>query len=108
MAAVVIDAAYILRRAAFISARYDRDAKFDTMFNLTDGFHLCGLIERAASIPKSGSTHRKRWPIEVVHQAKAAFCQAHGVVHPSVWEWEARRSPSEVQAALLASITEPD
>jgi hypothetical protein len=96
----MISAAFVLQRAAFIACRYDRNAKDEVLFNLTSSFHLCGLIERAASIPKSGATHRRRWPSTVVQEAKAAFCRAHNVPHPSAWEWEARRTPGEVQEAL--------
>lgn len=93
----------ILRRAAFIANRYDRDAKGDLRFNLTPTFHLCGLIERAATIPKSGATHRRYIAAKAMEQAKAQFCRAHRVVHPSMWEWEQRRTPCEVRDALLTA-----
>lgn len=95
------DASFILRRAAFIASQYDRNAQQDVRYNLTPSFHLCGLIERAASVPKSGATHRRTLGKEVIREAKAAFCRAHKVIHPDVWEWEHRRSPDEVRQALL-------
>jgi hypothetical protein len=98
-----MDAAFVLKRAAFIAASYDRDAKGDLRLNLTDRFHLCGLIERASTFPKSGATHRRYAVGSALDEAKAAFCRAHGVAHPSIWEWEKRRSSAEVKQALLAA-----
>jgi hypothetical protein len=94
-------AAFLLKRAAFLSGQYDRKAKGEVLYNLTDGFHLCGLIERAGSIPKSGATHRRSVDRAAIDRAKAAFCRAHSVVHPQVWEEEARPSCDHVRQALL-------
>jgi hypothetical protein len=74
------------------------------LFNLTDAFHLCGLIERGASVPKSGATHRRPLHRSVAAEAKARFCRAHGVPHPSVWEWEQPRSIEDVRNALLKAV----
>lgn len=95
------NARWVLKRAAFISGGYDRNAKDVAVLNLTDRFHLCGLIERAASIPKSGSVYRRR--VSGAQEAKAAFCRAHGVVHPDVWEWAEKRNAETVKGALLAA-----
>ena len=95
-----MNARMILTRAAALADRYDRAAKGDVRRNLTDAFHLCGLIERAASVPRSGSTHRRSVDSEIISEAKAVFCRAYKVPHPSVWEWESRRSCEEVARAL--------
>ena len=95
------NAAFVLSRAADIASQYDRNAKAEVRYNPTDSFHLCGLIERAGSTPKSGATHRRSIDGAVIDEAKAAFCRAHGVAHPSAWEWEDRRSCEQVKAALL-------
>lgn len=95
-----MDARDVLLRAAALSCCYDRNAKAEVRLNATDAFHICGLIERAASLPKSGSTHRRTMGGPVIDQAKAAFCRANGVPHPSVWEWEERRSCENVRQAL--------
>ena len=93
--------AWVLERAAFIASQYDRNAKCDVLYNRTPTFHLCGLIERSASIPKSGSTHRRTLGSAVMDEAKALFCKAHSVAHPQVWEWEERRTCEDVRLALL-------
>lgn len=98
-----IDGAWVLNRAAFISSQYDRNAKGDLLYNRTPTFHLCGLIERASSIPKSGSTHRRSLGGAVMDEAKAMFCKAHSVAHPSAWEWEDRRTCEDVRQALLVA-----
>lgn len=98
---VRIDGAWVLGRAAFIASQYDRNAKGDLLYNRTPTFHLCGLIERAASKPRSGSTHRRSLGSTVMDEAKAMFCRAHGVAHPQVWEWEERRTCQQVREALL-------
>lgn len=95
--------AFVLRRAAFIAGSYDRKAKRDLRYNLTDSFHLCGLIERAGTVPKSGATHRRDAGGTVVDDAKAAFCRAHAVAHPQVWEDETRPRPHQVREALLTA-----
>ena len=94
-------AAFILSRAADLAPLYDRDAKLEVLYNPTQGFHLCGLIERAASAPRSGATHRRSVDGRLIDQAKAVFCRAHAVPHPSAWEWESRRSCEQVKQALL-------
>jgi hypothetical protein len=99
-----VNAAWVLKWAAYIAHRYDRSAKGEVLFNPTASFHLCGLIERAASVPKSGATRRRSWGEPLIQEAKAAFCRAHGVAHPDAWEWEQRRSPDEVRDALTAAI----
>lgn len=99
----MIDAQWLLRRAAFMAGSYDRNAQGDTLFNGTDTFHLCGLIERAASFPKSGATHRKRVGAEHVEDAKAAFCRAHRVLHPLLWEWVNKPTPDMAGKALNAA-----
>lgn len=96
-------AAFILKRAAFIADSYDRNALGEVRFNLTDRFHLCGLIERASTTPKSGATHRRYLPDSMMGEAKAQFCRAHQVVHPSVWEWESKRTCQEVRDALTSA-----
>jgi hypothetical protein len=97
----VTNTRWILERAAFMSGGYDRNAKDEVLFNLTDRFHLCGLIERAASMPKSGATRRRR--VGDAAEAKAAFCRAHKVAHPDVWEWAEKRNAETVKEALLAA-----
>jgi hypothetical protein len=97
----MVDGRFVLQRAAFIASQYDRKAKGDILYNQTPTFHLCGLIERAASIPKSGSTHRRTLGIEPIDAAKAMFCRAHKVAHPQVWEDEVRPSCHQVRSALL-------
>lgn len=86
-----------------MAGRYDRNATGEVLFNLTDKFHLCGLIERAASLPKSGATHRRKLSWCAVNAAKAQFCRVHRVAHPSVWEWEQRRSPNDVRVAMAVA-----
>lgn len=98
-----MDASFVLHWAAAKAGRYDRNAQGEVRLNVTDSFHLCGLIERAASTPRSGSTHRRSMGREVVAAAKAQFCRTHQVAHPSVWEWETKRTPDEVRQALLIS-----
>jgi hypothetical protein len=98
---VAVDAAWVLDRAAFIANHHDRNAQGDVRYNKTDSFHLCGLIERAASVPKSGATHRRCMGSDLIDAAKAAFCRAHNVIHPSVWEWGEKRTWQQVQQALL-------
>lgn len=95
-----MNSAFVLNRAAFIASRYDRNAKDDVRYNRTNAFHLCGLIERAATKPKSGATHRAYIDGQVIDEAKAAFCRAHGVAHPSVWEWAEKRTCEQVRDAL--------
>lgn len=96
-------AAVILSRAAFIAGSYDRNALGEVRYNLTDKFHLCGLIERASTVPKSGATHRRYLPGPLMDQAKAMFCRAHKVAHPSVWEWEIKHTCDQVRDALLSA-----
>lgn len=71
--------AWVLARAAFIASRHDRNAQGEVLFNLTEKFHLCGLIERAASLPKSGSAYRRTMGAELIAASKALFCRANGV-----------------------------
>jgi hypothetical protein len=94
-------ATFILKRAAFMADSYDRNAQGEVRYNLTDKFHLCGLIERASTMPKSGATHRRYLPGSLMDEAKAMFCRAHKVPHPSVWEWETKRTCEQVREALL-------
>src|SRR5690349_8280105 len=97
------DGAWVLERAAFIASQYGRKAKGDVLYNRTPTFHLCGLIERAASIPKSGSAHRRSLGTALIDEAKAMFCRAHRAVHPQVWEDETRPSCGQVRQALAVA-----
>jgi hypothetical protein len=93
-------ASAVLARAAFIAGGYSMKAQGEVRYNLTDSFHLCGLIERAASMPKSGATHRR--DIDgVADEAKALFCRAHKVLHPLQWEYENKPTCEQVRQALL-------
>jgi hypothetical protein len=91
-------ASAVLARAAFIASHYDRKAQGEVRYNLTDRFHLCGLIERAASMPKSGATHRRNFSAD---EAKALFCRTHKVLHPLQWEYENKPTCEQVRQALL-------
>lgn len=94
----------ILKRAAFIAGQYDPRAADVVTLNRTDRFHLCGLIERAATVPKSGAVNRRLAATrEAVAEAKAIFCHANGVVHPVLWEWfwKPVAPCEEVRAALM-------
>jgi hypothetical protein len=95
-----VTAAWVLGRAAKLADGYDRNAQGEVTYNKTDKFHLCGLIERAASLPKSGATHRRSMGAALIDAAKAQFCLAHGVVHPSSWEWQEKRSAQDVADGL--------
>lgn len=94
---------FILSRAASIAGGYDQQAKSDVLHNRTSGFHLCGLIERAASTPKSGSAYRRSIDGSYIDQAKAAFCHVHAVVHPQLWEDEKRPNIEQVRHALASA-----
>lgn len=100
---VRVDAEFVLSKAANLASSYDRNASGEVLLNRTASFHLCGLIERAASLPKSGATHRRAMDSGLAQDAKAAFCLAHRVAHPASWEFEAKRSWQEVQSALLVA-----
>jgi hypothetical protein len=95
------NAAFVLKRAAAIAGSYDRNAKAEVLSNLTERFHLCGLIERAASLPRSGATRRRSIGPSVIADAKARFCLAHNVPHPQIWEGMHNPTPQQVQDALL-------
>ena len=94
-------AAFVLERAANIAERYDRNAKSEVLSNRTNSFHLCGLIERAASVPRSGTARRRSIGPEVIAEAKARFCLVHNVPHPAAWELQGNRTWQEVRDALL-------